>query len=516
MSSAAVRPPSPAGGALNSIKDTSTRILRHPANRDRRLRALGLYAGWQVWQRLVRRPWTIRLGDTRRLRLYPHSVVAAFVLYYRVHDYEDLSFVRAYLRPGDLFVDVGANIGVYSLWASETEGVEVLAYEPCGTTHARAVENVALNDLGERVRVLRQAVGAEPGQVLLTTDQGPMNRVTGDGHHGAAELVEQTTLDANLGSRVPSIIKIDVEGREVDVLRGGSACISRHRPALIVEVNDPEGIADVLDELGYQLWSYDPERREVTPATPVLHENVIALADVDAARDRLGPATVVPSGPPASRVPLPHDLKKTLLRRLPLLRLLLLRRELLKASGWLASGRRNAPVARDGTPLPWYNYSAIDFLEGRVRPDMAVFEYGAGNSTLWWAERVAHVSSVESDPDWVGLLTPRLPGNADLRFEAAGTTAYAQSAAERGRLFDVIVIDGADRNACASACLDALEEEGVVIWDNSDWTTLYATGMAHLEANGFRRIDFRGLGPVLWRPWTTSVFYRPGSNCFGI
>ena len=104
--------------ALRSVVATPVRIFRHPANRDRRGRALALYFAWQLWQRAVRRPWTIRLGSTRRLRLHPHSVVAAFVLYYRVHDYEELSFVRAYLRPGDTFVDVGANVGVYSLWAS--------------------------------------------------------------------------------------------------------------------------------------------------------------------------------------------------------------------------------------------------------------------------------------------------------------------------------------------------------------------------------------------------------------
>src|SRR3712207_8823650 len=76
-------------------------------------------------------------------------------------EYEEMSFVRAYLRPGDLFIDVGANVGVYSLWAAETDSVTVLAFEPSSTTYRRVLENVQLNGLYDRVLLVRKAVGAE-------------------------------------------------------------------------------------------------------------------------------------------------------------------------------------------------------------------------------------------------------------------------------------------------------------------------------------------------------------------
>lgn len=514
--SARVSGPSNAALAAQSFGRTSARILRHPANRGRRARAMALYLTWQLWERIVRRPWTIRLGERTRLRLYPHSVVAAFVLYYRVHDYEDLSFLRAYLRRGDLFVDVGANIGVYSLWAAETRGVEVVAFEPSSAAHARSVENVELNGLGEQVQVLRQAVGAVPAQVRLTVGDDAQNRLTRS-VSAASESVEQTTLDAVLGSRPPAVVKIDVEGGELDVLSGARQSILRYRPALIIEVNDPEGLTALLHELGYRTWSYDPDSRSLRPAAPVRHANVLALADVNAARTRLEDdsltATVGPSG---ETTRLPAGLKTALLLHLPFVRLLLLRRDFLAASGWIESCRRNVPVTRTGDPLPWYTYPAIDFLEGRVRPDMEVFEYGAGNSTLWWAGRVGHVSAVESDSAWADRLGPMLPENADLRFAVGESGGYAGSAVERQRHFDVVVIDGMERNACAHACLPALKDDGVIVWDNADWTALWADGMTHLAESGFRRIDFRGVGPLGWRPWTTSIFYRPGQNCLGL
>lgn len=276
--------------ALDSIRDTTLRILRHPSNGGRRGRALILYVAWQVWERVVRRPWTIRLGTTRRIRLYPHSTIPALVLYCRVPDYEEMSFVRHYLRAGDLFVDVGANVGLYSLWASESPDVDVLAFEPSTVTYGRALENVDLNGLSERVEVRRRALAEVDAAVRLTIGLDAVNRVVGADRNASAantEVVAQSTLDAELDDRVPALIKIDVEGAELDVLRGGRSVILRSRPALLVEVNDPPGLAALLGELGYRTWRYDPETRALRPALPVLGTNVLALADLERAEFRL-------------------------------------------------------------------------------------------------------------------------------------------------------------------------------------------------------------------------------------
>jgi hypothetical protein len=204
------------------------------------------------------------------------------------------------------------------------------------------------------------------------------------------------------------------------------------------------------------------------------------------------------------------------LKRLPFLRYVLLRRAFLKDSGWAASARANSPVDRDGRPLAWYTYAALQFLEPRLRPEMEVFEYGAGNSTLWWASRTHFVASVESDSNWVALLTTRLPVNVDLRFEPLTENGpYAHAASARERLFDIIVIDGFDRNNCALNCLAALKADGVLVWDNSDWRQMHRDAFAYLETQGFRELSFGGLGPLNGYGWATSVFYR-SRNCLGI
>src|SRR5688572_22901839 len=67
----------------------------------------------------------------------------------------------------------------------------------------------------------------------------------------------------------------------------------------------------------------------------------------------------------------------------------------LREQGWLRSYRERRPVTQGGEPIPWYTYSAIDFLAERLPPDATVFEFGAGHSTLWYARRVARVVSVD-------------------------------------------------------------------------------------------------------------------------
>jgi hypothetical protein len=83
--------------------------------------------------------------------------------------------------------------------------------------------------------------------------------------------------------------------------------------------------------------------------------------------------------------------------------------------GWFRSFEEGAAVDRDGKPLPWYTYPAIEFLQARVRPEMVIFEYGCGNSTLWWAKRVAEVVSVEHDGEWYRRVAARVPPNVTHR-----------------------------------------------------------------------------------------------------
>jgi hypothetical protein len=183
--------------------------------------------------------------------------------------------------------------------------------------------------------------------------------------------------------------------------------------------------------------------------------------------------------------------------------------------GWTRSRAEQKCVDAQGRPLPWMTYPAIDFLSRRIRPDMAVFEYGCGASTLWWAARVSRVVAVEHDPGWAARIAAEAPPNATVvacPLEPEGP--YEANVRTHGLSFDVVVIDGRRRVRCVPHAVAMLRPGGIVVYDNSDRPE-YADGLRELGEAGFRRVEFVGLAPMIDYKSETSVFYRTG-NCLGM
>ncbi len=267
--------------------DTVRRIWSHPLNRHRRLRALATYAGWQTWERTARRPWTVPLTPTRRIRCYPHCPVTAAVLYYRLPDPDEMRFLLDVLATGDVFVDVGAHAGVYSVLASSVPGVRVVAVEPSSASFARLVENVDLNAIGEQVTPLRLALGDRQGAGRVSTGRDSMNSLVAD---EAGEPVALTTVDGlvrDLDLGPVAAMKVDVEGAELDVLAGAEHTIGASRPLLIVEVNDAEGVKWFADRERYTCVRYEGGVLAPAPIEAFEGRNALLVGDVDEAQRRL-------------------------------------------------------------------------------------------------------------------------------------------------------------------------------------------------------------------------------------
>ncbi len=179
---------------------------------------------------------------------------------------------------------------------------------------------------------------------------------------------------------------------------------------------------------------------------------------------------------------------------------------MLDTSGWLQSLQAGRPVDRHGAPIPWMNYGAIDFIGEKTNASMRVFEWGAGFSSLWFATRVREVVSVEENAAWYRELQPQLPANVSLMCLPAPDD-YVQAIRTTTGVFDVIVIDGVHRNACALESVSRLSPNGMVVFDNSDGAD-YDASMAMFNEAGFMRIDFWGLIPSYLYKNCTSVLFR--------
>ncbi len=173
-------------------------------------------------------------------------------------------------------------------------------------------------------------------------------------------------------------------------------------------------------------------------------------------------------------------------------------------AGWRLSFLEGRPVDEYGQPIPWYTYPAIEFIRSLDLKNCRVFEYGCGNSSMFWAKQAAEVFAVENDTGWAqkvrDLLIPNL-----VVFEAVDNEQYIQMPFEVGGTFDIVVVDGRNRRACAAIACRVVNQAGMIIFDNADW---YPDACADLRSQGWFQVDFSGLGPINPYAWTTAVFLK--------
>jgi hypothetical protein len=178
--------------------------------------------------------------------------------------------------------------------------------------------------------------------------------------------------------------------------------------------------------------------------------------------------------------------------------------------GHAESRRQRACVDRHGQPIPWYTYPAIEYLSQLDHADSNVFEFGSGNSTLFWGSRARNVVSVENDPEWNRVVAGRI-GQAPIELRLVEELDdYPATICDAEGPFDVIVVDGRRRYSCARQAVSQLRPGGLIVLDNSDW---YPNTASMLRAAGLIQVDMSGFGPINAYTWTTSLFldrdFRP-------
>lgn len=181
--------------------------------------------------------------------------------------------------------------------------------------------------------------------------------------------------------------------------------------------------------------------------------------------------------------------------------------------GWFESWRTKRSIDATGSPIPWITYPCLSFLSPRISPQMEVFEFGCGNSTLWWGARVSRVVCCEHDPKWYAEMRTKVGKNVELELKDIGD-GYAGFIEQFRHRFHIVVVDGRDRVQCIHRSVGALTHDGIVILDNSERRE-YMTGIKFLLEQGFRRLDFEGPVPIVTERSTTTIFYKR-ENCLDI
>jgi FkbM family methyltransferase len=284
----------PDGGSLRALLRGLRRI---PARIRSERRPLRFLAARLLWSSRLCEFLSIDLPGGYRMRFHASSVSAALWVDPQFRS-EDTRFVRDYLRPGDTFVDVGANVGQLTIVGAARVGPtgRAIAVEPHRRTCAFLRRNLALNGL--EVEVHEVAIGRAEGESgisdLRSDDQ---NFVDPTATGGRVPLV---TLDALLGSAHVDLLKIDVEGYELAVLAGAERTLARC-DCLYIEDCDANlrrfgassrELRTALRAAGFLLYRATPSGLRPTAEAAADHlENLVAVRGdrLAAVAARIGP-----------------------------------------------------------------------------------------------------------------------------------------------------------------------------------------------------------------------------------
>lgn len=252
-------------------------LSAHPLARATPLRSLLRYTCWQFRSRLGRPPFLVPFVDDTRAEVERGggSSLAAFL---PLHEYEEMRFLLLALRPGDLLVDVGANVGLHTLLAAAC-GAEVIALEPLPAARAMLERNVARNGVGGRVTVLAAGAAAARGELTFTDGPSCLNHVVGAGEAPGVPVrkVPVVPLDEVVPAGRPAVLlKIDVEGFEAEVLRGATRLLAD--PALRAVIVETQGydarygrsgdVLRLLTDAGFVAVHLQPGGRRIEFAPP--------------------------------------------------------------------------------------------------------------------------------------------------------------------------------------------------------------------------------------------------------
>lgn len=195
-------------------------LAQHPVFQKHPLRTSGRWLYWQIRQRVTRRPLKMGFINGSLLEVHAHEGLTGY-WYVTFPDFDEQVFLLRFLQSGDVFFDIGANAGAYSIQAASA-GCRVVAMEPVPKPFDRLMANIFLNEASGKIKALPMAVGEVEGRASITTDFGTGNHLTTATQSGNVVNVDVTTLNRlGLTEGMPSFIKIDVEGYEPEVIRGG-------------------------------------------------------------------------------------------------------------------------------------------------------------------------------------------------------------------------------------------------------------------------------------------------------
>lgn len=247
-------------------------ILKHPMNKKHKLNAVGRIFWWKINQLFFHIPAIVTFDNQIKCICPPESACGSLVVYCCYYEYPEMIFLEKTLKPDSVFVDVGANIGIYTLIASsKIRKGRIYSFEPIPAVQNTLYQNIRINHLEDKVTVVNKVVSDKTGQErFVIHDISEYSHISSN-QGSKSILIDSVKLDdfcKNQRIDHIDIIKIDVEGAELKVLKGMENALKMGKVRfLIAELNSRNSsyggnsnqVIDYLKKFKYSIFKIDDE-----------------------------------------------------------------------------------------------------------------------------------------------------------------------------------------------------------------------------------------------------------------
>lgn len=271
-------------------------ITSHPLNQNNKVGSIFRFCKWQINTKLNPYPIVYPFTEKAKLIVQKGMTGATGNLYCGLHEYNDMAFLLHFLREEDLFMDIGANVGSYTVLASGHIGAKTFSFEPVPSTFSHLVNNVSINKMSDKVKAFNLALGSQKGSINFTSTYDTINHVAKDVDTNTISVPVETVDNILVDQKIPILLKIDVEGFETEVIKGaGNTLQNNDLKAIIIELNgsggrydyDEKEIHHTLINAGFKPFLYNPKERQLTEVNQFGSYNTIYIRDTHFVAKRL-------------------------------------------------------------------------------------------------------------------------------------------------------------------------------------------------------------------------------------
>ena len=251
-------------------------IFQHPLNTNNKLLALFRILSFNLKKVTNKKQVIFNWVEDAKL-IFDNSKInnlsqrqIKFNYYLGLAEYEEMAFLIHALKKDDVFVDCGANLGLYTILASKVIGANSISYEPHPDTVKKLFAQLEINNLKDKVKIISKALGDRIGSVKFSNDKDALRRKVLDNEKKLENFidVQMTTLDSELENLAQNfILKMDLEGFEFKALEGARNILTKKNlKAIIIENNqtaDNNLVHKILSEFNFFRVEYFPKIRQI-------------------------------------------------------------------------------------------------------------------------------------------------------------------------------------------------------------------------------------------------------------